>query len=60
MIKKYKFTKECEICALGMTKYSEGAELSIKEDIVIDGCVELFNINCEFAREHGRIVERLW
>lgn len=60
MVEKFKITKEFQMKTLLSNTYWIGLELNIKDNIVMDGCVKLFDVNSEFAKEHGVIVSRLF
>lgn len=60
MINKFRITKEFQMETLLSNIYWIGLELNIKDNFVMDGCVKLFDVNSEFAKEHGVIVNRLF
>jgi len=37
-----------------------GLALSIQNNIVMDGCVQLFGVNNDFTHEHSIIVNRIF
>ena len=42
------------------TKYDIGSLLNIEDDIVKDGTCSLFNVNSDFAKEHGEIINTIY